>query len=50
MLKRPLNKILVHIENEFPMNASGIWIGTIVYGKMYRDHAGKEMIFEMKLV
>jgi hypothetical protein len=32
------------------MNLTGIWTGTIVYGKMYRNHAGKEMIFEMKLV
>jgi hypothetical protein len=29
------------------MNITGIWSGTIVYGKMYRSHAGKEVVFEM---
>jgi hypothetical protein len=31
------------------MDITGIWSGTIVYGKMYRGHAGKEMVFEMTI-
>jgi hypothetical protein len=31
------------------MNMNGEWEGTIVYGKEYKGHAGKELFFEMYL-
>lgn len=32
------------------INLSGYWIGTLIYGKEYRNHAGKELHFTMNLV
>ena len=32
------------------MKLTGAWTGAIVYGKMYRNHAGKELVFEMNIV
>ena len=32
------------------LNLSGSWSGTLIYGKEYRNHAGKELHFNMNLV